>query len=308
MPLKRSPLDHRRRWLEQRLAMETEEKKAHPRKSPGSRKFRRQTFRLARWAMETLGVSRLTSHFARRVRLKCYEFSFTELPDRFDGYRILHLTDPHFDRLPGLEEDIVAALPKQSPNLVVLTGDYRDNFFRPVEETQSCLRRVLEPLSPDDGVLAVLGNHDTGNLVQPLEEMGIRVLCNEVWTVHRGTDALTLVGLDDVHDFFTPEAFNFLNEAEGAFKVLLVHSNEAVAEAQRADYRLYLCGHTHGGQVCLPGGIPLLTHSDQPRKLSNGPWRQGTLQGLTSPGCGVVSLPVRMFCPPEITEITLKKA
>lgn len=62
-----------------------------------------------------------------------------------------------------------------------------------------------------------------------------------------------------------------------------------------------LCGHTHGGQICLPGGMPLTYNARCPRQLGRGPWRWGEMQGYTSPGAGSCVVPVRFNCQPEIT-------
>jgi predicted MPP superfamily phosphohydrolase len=67
-----------------------------------------------------------------------------------------------------------------------------------------------------------------------------------------------------------------------------------------------LCGHTHGGQICLPGGIPVLTDCDAPRRMARGAWRHGRLAGYTSAGSGCSIVDARFHCPPEITLHTLR--
>jgi hypothetical protein len=78
--------------------------------------------------------------------------------------------------------------------------------------------------------------------------------------------------------------------------------------AAYARFDAMLCGHTHGGQICLPGGIPLILNANAPRALCNGPWRYGRLQGYTSVGAGACIVDVRLNCPPEITLHTLRRA
>ena len=91
-----------------------------------------------------------------------------------------------------------------------------------------------------------------------------------------------------------------------AFKILVVHTPELYEEAERAGVDLYLCGHTHGGQIRLPVVGPLLLNSHSPRRLASGPWTWKSLQGYTSPGAGSSMVPVRFNCPPEIGLIELK--
>jgi hypothetical protein len=78
--------------------------------------------------------------------------------------------------------------------------------------------------------------------------------------------------------------------------------------AAHADYDLMLCGHTHGGQICLPGGVPLLTDADSPRSIARGAWRYHGMIGYTSVGAGTSIVDVRLNCPPEITLHRLRRA
>ena len=82
------------------------------------------------------------------------------------------------------------------------------------------------------------------------------------------------------------------------------HLNSIAAEN---NYNLYLCGHTHGGQVCLPGEIPFYVHRNIGRKFAKGLWEYSGMKGYTHRGCGVASIPVRFYSHGEITLITLKK-
>ncbi|MHC4946106.1 MAG: metallophosphoesterase, partial [Planctomycetota bacterium] len=92
-----------------------------------------------------------------------------------------------------------------------------------------------------------------------------------------------------------------------AFKVLAVHTPELFQEASDAGIDLYLCGHTHGGQICLPWIGPVLLNSHCPRRLTRGRWKQGSMQGYTSTGAGSSMVPLRFNCAPEIALIELKK-
>jgi len=164
--------------------------------------------------------------------------------------------------------------------------------------------QALERLRPYLGepVYAVLGNHDTIRMVPRMEALGIRVLMNESVCIVRGNDAIWLAGIDDAHYFRT---HGYHKAADGipedACAILLSHTPEAFRHAAHCGFALMLSGHTHGGQICLPGGIPILTDSDAPRAYSRGPWRFQGMAGYTSVGCGSSIVDVRLNCLPEIT-------
>ena len=145
-------------------------------------------------------------------------------------------------------------------------------------------------------------------LVEGLEGVGIRVLVNETVTLDRAGDRLHLTGLDDVHYFHTPAALQALRDAPDGCKVALVHSAEVADHASDAGFSLYLAGHTHGGQICLPGQIPLTLDAKLPRYMGSGPWQYRDLIGYTSVGVGSSVVTVRFNCLPEITLHHLKCA
>jgi uncharacterized protein len=242
----------------------------------------------------------------------CYrtvELSLARLPREFDGYRILHITDPHFDAAPGLGEAIVRTVAGADVDLCVLTGDLRSTERGPFTEIE-----ILEPLAAirrsvraSDGFLVTLGNHDAADMVAPLRDLGMPVLINRTHRVHRGGQALALTGIDDVHSYYTSAADAALAAHDPqAFGIALAHSPEMAGEAAAAGYSLYLCGHCHGGQLCLPGGRPLITHLSRHPDLYAGLWRYGEMWGYTSTGAGVADPPIRFNCQGEVTEFRLR--
>ncbi len=242
----------------------------------------------------------------------CYrtvELDLARLPREFDGYRILHITDPHFDAADGLGEAIVRAVAGAEVDLCVLTGDFRSAERGPFTETE-----ILEPLAAirrtvqaSDGFLATLGNHDAADMVAPLRHLGLRVLVNRTHHVRRDRQAIALTGIDDVHRYYTPAAHAALSAHDPrAFGIVLAHSPEMAGEAAAAGHSLYLCGHCHGGQLCLPGGRPLITHLSRHRDLYAGLWRFGEMWGYTSTGAGLADPPIRFNCRGEVTEFRLR--
>jgi uncharacterized protein len=132
--------------------------------------------------------------------------------------------------------------------------------------------------------------------------MGIRMLLNECDVILRGEASIHLAGIDDAH-FFRVDNIEKAGDPipQGAFSVLLSHTPENYRQAAHAKFDLLLSGHTHGGQICLPGGVPITLDSHLPRRLGSGAWRWQGMAGYTSVGAGSCIVPVRLSCPPEIT-------
>jgi hypothetical protein len=146
-------------------------------------------------------------------------------------------------------------------------------------------------------------------MVPDLEDAGLTMLVNDAHAVTKEGDRLWLVGVDDPHYYRVHDLEAAFREVSpGAFSIFLAHSPEAYREAAARGAALYLCGHTHGGQICTPAGIPLFTHCRAPRRLAAGLWRHQFMQGYTSRGLGPSGVPLRFNCPGEITLITLRKS
>jgi predicted MPP superfamily phosphohydrolase len=151
-------------------------------------------------------------------------------------------------------------------------------------------------------IYAVLGNHDTIQMVPGLEAMGIRVLLNECEIIQRGDQQIYLAGIDDAH-FFRVDNIEkaALSIPHGEFSILLSHTPEIYRQAAHANFNLMLSGHTHGGQICLPGSIPIKLEAVLPRRMGAGSWHYHNMTGYTSVGAGSSVVPARLNCPPEIT-------
>ena len=245
---------------------------------------------------------------ARDIQIRRLEFEFDSLPQAFDGFRLLQLTDLHADFLPEIMAralDLCADLPA---DLCVLTGDFRRRVRGPYAQILPAMGTLAGRLSPSHGIYAVLGNHDCADMVEAFEALGITVLVNETRSITKDDGALHLTGTDDVHYYFSEAARSALRETPAGFKIALIHSAELADAAAEAGFQLYLAGHTHGGQICLPGGRPIITHMCRLRPYASGLWRHGTMQGYTSSGLGVSALPVRFNSRGEVSLITLRAA
>ena len=234
------------------------------------------------------------------------QFKVEGVPASFDGFRILHLADLHIDGMDGLAEIVAERVAGLEADLCVMTGDYRFSVHGPSHQVYPRLRTILPGIQTRHGVLAILGNHDDSEIAVELEKLGVRMLINEAVEITRGGAGLWIIGIDDPHRYECDDLEGALEPVpRDAFKLLLAHSPELFNEAAEAGVHLYLCGHTHAGQLCLPGGAALLMNADCPRPYTRGRWRHGEMHGYTSAGVGCSLLPVRYNCPPEITIIEL---
>ena len=148
----------------------------------------------------------------------------------------------------------------------------------------------------------MLGNHDTIQMVPALEDMGIRMLLNEFEVIASGNERIYLAGIDDAHFFRVDNIEKAAADIPtDAFSILLSHTPEIYRQAAHAGFDLLLAGHTHGGQICLPGGIPITLESQLPRMMGAGAWMHHGMMGYTSVGAGSSVVAVRLNCLPEIT-------
>lgn len=228
------------------------------------------------------------------------------LPAGLDGFKIAFLSDFHLFPHTRIEliERAVATANALKPDLALLGGDYvlrrADSIFE--------LAPVLARLDATCGVFSILGNHDhwrgLATVEQGLRESRIPVLRNRGVTLPVGSDRLFLAGVDDGwvkrHDL----AAAMDGAPSGVPAVVLMHEPD-FADQFSADRRisLQLSGHSHGGQVRFPFiGSPFLPPYG--RKYDKGLYRVGPMWLYTNVGIGVTA-PVRLNCPPEVSEITL---
>jgi len=235
-----------------------------------------------------------------RILLKRNDILFKELPPLFDGFTILHLSDMHVDMNEAAMQHLIELVGDMRYDLCVLTGDYRGKNFGPFEATLDGVARVRAHLK--EPVYGVMGDHDTIQMVPGLEAMGIRMLLNESEAIVRGSQQIYLAGIDDAHCFKVDNIEKAAAQIpSGKFSILLSHTPEIYRQAADADFDLLLSGHTHGGQICLPGSIPIILDAVLPRRMGAGAWQYHNMTGYTSVGAGSSVVPVRFNCPPEIT-------
>ena len=237
---------------------------------------------------------------AERVELRHNHIRLATVPPLFDGFTILHISDMHVDMNPGAMRHLSVLLAELRYDICVLTGDFRAQTFGPIEATLEGLAAVRSRLTGP--VYGVLGNHDSIRMVPGMEEMGIRMLLNEAEIITRGDQRIHLAGIDDAHYFRVDNIEKAATPIpHDEFSILLSHTPEIYRQAANADFDVLLSGHTHGGQICLPGSIPITLDSNLPRRMGAGAWAYNKMAGYTSVGAGSCIVAVRLNCPPEIT-------
>ena len=277
-------------------------------------KLTRRQFLTGLAAAPLVAVS-ATSAYASLIEPNNYELSETDvyvrdLPDSFDGFRIVQVSDIHHSRIVSIEEvrRVVEVAQQARPDLIALTGDYTTMYRRYIEPCAE----ALATLSASEGVWAVLGNHDHYTDAQlttrALERAHIQVLGNANTVIRRGTDALQLAGVDDYSWGKTEWERAFYGMDRKRPSVLLSHQPRVLDLAETQGVSLILSGHTHGGQVSLPFvGAPARFFSSE-MKYARGLFEKGGTQLYVSRGTGVIGLPVRLGSPPEIAVMRLRRA
>jgi predicted MPP superfamily phosphohydrolase len=253
-----------------------------------------------RLAMRAVGLYGRGRRNASAIELRHNTVQITRLPGPFDGFRLLHLSDVHLDMNGDVTQALIARVQGLQYDLCVITGDFRARTYGEFDEAVRAMSRLRPHLT--GAVYGVLGNHDFIEMVPALEALDIVMLLNEAVIIERRGSRIHLVGVDDPHYY---QVDNLEKAAAGIpleeVSVLLSHSPEIYRHAAHAGFDLMLCGHTHGGQICLPGGVAVTYNADCPRRLGRGAWRHHALQGYTSTGAGSCVVDARFNCPPEIT-------
>ncbi|MCI0639453.1 MAG: metallophosphoesterase [Gemmataceae bacterium] len=274
--------------------------------------------RFARW----LGRSWARLTYATRVEPTWLEVNhlpipIADLPPAFAGFRIAHLTDFHGGRrvTPGYLAEAVELAHAQEPDVIVLTGDFVHKGFRHVDPVTQALGKLRAPL----GVYAVLGNHDYSvrsslgirrhqhlhrAVADALAYHGIRVLRNEALPLTRGEHQLYLAGVEDLWSRVCDLERALGSVPAGAPCVVLAHNPCTVEKLGSRRCDLMLSGHTHGGQVLLPG-VGRVALGPKGRRFAAGIYQVAQTALYVNKGIGF-GLPIRYGVRPEVAVLTLQ--
>ena len=232
------------------------------------------------------------------------------LHPNLEGFTIVQITDVHLYPMtqPDLIEKSVIMANGLNPDLVVLTGDYVWQELDAIDE----LAPILAGLNAKYGVFSTLGNHDywldADVITGAMESAGLPVLINQGLSIQHGKGTIYIAGLDDGWSG-KPDLNETLDRADPAEPVILLCHEPDLADRYSLDGRVnvQLSGHTHGGQIRIPGiGALILPYLG--RKYDLGLYRVNDMLLYTNRGLGVISEPVRLNCPPEISQFILNRA
>ena len=242
-------------------------------------------------------IKRLGVKNALNLEINEVEMGFDNLSEAFDGTRILFMTDFHVDGLEGLAERVIEAVGVIDYDYCILGGDYSFDWGKNCDLAYSRMREIAKVLVEKSRVFGVLGNHDRYRMAEVLGECGVEMLMNENVCLEKDGGKIYLGGLDDCH-YYGAEDLALAGEgiSDGAFGMMVCHSAEVYEGVAGAGYSLYLAGHCHGGQICLPGGVEVVSSATVPRRFLSGEWDYEGMKGFTSKGVGVSGVAVRFFC------------
>ena len=244
------------------------------------------------------------------------DIALDRLPRVFDGFTIAQLSDFHYEeRFSAIPiSKSVEMVNRLAPDLTVLTGDFvtvplfeRRKFLAKAAETALPCAQILEQLRGPK--FAILGNHDLGaypeKIIAALENHAIPVLRNRAVPLEREGARIWLAGIDDISKGHPNLTRTLAGIPAGETTILLAHEPDFADQAARQPIDLQLSGHSHGGQVWIPGiGAPWLP--ELARKYPRGLYRIAQLTLYTNIGIGTIRAPIRINCPPEVTLITLR--
>ncbi len=245
----------------------------------------------------------------RRPRLRRRDIRIDGLPAALDGYRIGQLSDVHCG--PHTPEarvaEWVARLNALDLDLMTVTGD----LITHGDSHVAAVARALGGLRARDGVFACMGNHDYftdgESFVSELSRVGLVVLRNRGVVIERGTAQLYVAGVDDTwterHDVVQALAAR----PDGMPTLLLAHDPNLFAQASEHAVDLMLSGHTHGGQLAIPG-VRRLSLARLITQFTAGIYRRGRSWLYVNRGAGTTGPPVRLGAPAELAVLTLRSA
>lgn len=226
------------------------------------------------------------------------------------GLRIVHLSDLHLASrwLDGFEE-LHRQFDEAMPDLLLLSGDFVEHKFdhRPA---LPLVKRFLSGLRSRLGTFGILGNHDGDLLSARAADLPVTLINGRAALLRNGSAGIELIGFPGVgrEDVAAWDDRHFRIDPVppiGGVRIALTHFPDTIERVARLSPHLVLAGHTHGGQVCLPGRRPLITHDSLPRHQSAGLHRMFGTYLYVSRGFGFSTLPIRLFSPAEVTEIVL---
>jgi uncharacterized protein len=232
------------------------------------------------------------------------------LPESMQGLRIVHLSDFHgrgwWD--PAYD-DLIALLRRRPPDLILFTGDFVDSK-RDARPALPVVRKLMSQLPSRLGTFAILGNHDGDLIGPPLAGCNVTLLDHRRLSMPIGQGTVELIGLPGVdrEDLDLPWVRSLGKKPPGTLRIVLCHYPDLLLKTMPLQPDLYLTGHTHGGQIAWPNRLPIFRHDSLPRRLCSGIHEVYGTVLVANRGMGFSSLlKLRLFCPAEAVEITVRR-
>lgn len=247
-----------------------------------------------------------------------YELFYDKLPQSFDGYRIVQVSDLHMRQYGENNEKLISAIKEQQPDIIVITGDLINRSSDDPENGQAeTVRPLLEAFLDIAPCYFVSGNHEwaSGEIYEfrtVLEQSGVTYLKNEYVMLESGEDTIALAGVEDPNgpaDMISPSELVCSIRADhpDSFVLLLGHRNYWLEKYPELDVNLILCGHAHGGVWRLPfaGGI-IGTERDLFPDYTSGVYNEGGYDLVVSRGLGDYGKIPRLFNNPQLVTVILR--
>lgn len=246
-------------------------------------------------------ISLIFKHNPSNLILNKVDFKFKDLPENFNNYKILFLSDLHLDIEPNSLDYIDNLNINNDIDILILGGDIFDkpNFNK---NDIANLKKLLSKFNVKKKI-AVLGNHDSYNIIDKEKELGIKFLLNESIKINKNNESIIFTGFDDYTLFHSFNMTNCLIK-DNNFKIAISHNPDLLIDCKVNDYNLQLSGHTHGGQIKLPFIIES-SHTKY-SKCIKGKWKHNLFYGFTSSGFGCSTYPLRNISA-EIVLINLRR-
>jgi len=248
-----------------------------------------------------------------------YELQYYNLPESFDGFRIVVLSDVHAAVFGNNNERLIAKVQAANPDIIAVLGDLIDRNDRPDTQAQlEIAETLIAGLTPIAPVYFVTGNHDWDSgaiwpLLTMLDERGVHILRNKYTQLESEGDTIVLAGTDDPNgpaDMMKPHDFvgSIHTEHRGRFIVVLQHRNNHLPLYSSIGVDLVLSGHAHGGIIRLPFTDGLIGQQrDWFPTYTNGVYKIERTNMVVSRGIGNHTGLPRIFNNPHLVVVVLTK-
>lgn len=282
----------------------------------------------------------------KNIFIREYKIQNKKITEKFNGYKIVQLTDIHSIRNEIQIEKIINKVNKQNPNIICVTGDLIDAEFysnqnalyenKKINQIEELTLKFMQELTKISDTYYIYGNHEMMLLDDPennkfkadLEKIGVKILNNKTQEIDFGGEKINLIGVQDPATLYKDKKYKkirgmnidkvksilddlFLElpeENKNNFTILLSHRPEYFELYDKYNIDLALTGHTHGGIAKLPiiKGIYAHPQGWMP-EYSYGMYNTNDFSMIINGGIGYSKLPIRIFNPPEICTITLER-